>query len=79
MVAIHRRPSIDVSSEWGQEIGRGGRQRRATQFPIYTMRYNPIRGSHLAILARARDPLGGSGRSFEVEDLIHACVPDAAT
>ncbi len=44
------------------------------------MRYTPIRDPHLAILARDRDAWRArADRRFDVEALIQACVPDAAT
>ncbi|MCY1260017.1 hypothetical protein [Cupriavidus lacunae] len=44
------------------------------------MRYIPIRDQHLTILARNRDAWRARAeRRFDVEDLIRACVPDAAT
>ncbi len=44
------------------------------------MRYIPIRNQHLAILACDRDAWRDRAeRRFDVEDLIRACVPDAAT
>ncbi|SOZ17271.1 conserved hypothetical protein [Cupriavidus taiwanensis] len=43
------------------------------------MRYIPIREQHLAILARNRDAWRARAEPlFDVEDLIRACVPDAA-
>ncbi|MGH8645538.1 MAG: hypothetical protein ACREX4_14205 [Gammaproteobacteria bacterium] len=44
------------------------------------MRYTPLRDQHLAILARDRDAWRAQAeRRFDVEGLIHACVPDVAT
>ncbi|SOZ99431.1 conserved hypothetical protein [Cupriavidus taiwanensis] len=43
------------------------------------MRYIPIREQHLTILARDRDAWRSRAeKRFDVEDLIRACVPDAA-
>jgi hypothetical protein len=44
------------------------------------MRYIPIRDQHLAILASDRDAWRARPEGkFDVEGLIRACVPDAAT
>jgi len=43
------------------------------------MRYIPIRDQYLPILARDRDAWRTRAEQrFDVEDLIRACVPDAA-
>lgn len=47
---------------------------------VFAMRYIPIRGQHLTILARNRDAWRAPAEQrFDIEDLIRACVPDAAT
>ncbi|QEZ44923.1 hypothetical protein D2917_12250 [Cupriavidus oxalaticus] len=43
------------------------------------MRYIPIRDQHLTILARNRDAWRVRAERLDVEDLIRACVPNAAT
>lgn len=44
------------------------------------MRYIPIRDQHLTILVRNRDAWRARAEQrFDVEGLIRACVPDAAT
>ncbi|MCY1490132.1 hypothetical protein D9M68_238780 [compost metagenome] len=44
------------------------------------MRYIPIRDQHLTILARDPDAWRAwAERPFDVENLIRACVPEAAT
>ncbi|SOY77286.1 conserved hypothetical protein [Cupriavidus taiwanensis] len=43
------------------------------------MRYAPIQDQHLAIPACDRVWRAQPERRFDVEDLIQACVPDAAT
>ncbi|QBY55497.1 hypothetical protein E0W60_31220 (plasmid) [Cupriavidus oxalaticus] len=44
------------------------------------MRYIPIRNRHLSILARNRDAWRVRAEGpFDVEGLIRACIPDAAT
>lgn len=47
---------------------------------VCAMRYIPIRDQHLTILARDSDAWRARAeRRFDVEALIWACVPDAAT
>ncbi len=63
----------------GQEIGEAA-VNTGLPLPVCAMRYIPIRDQHLAILARDRDAWRDRAeRGFDVESLIWACVPDAAT
>ncbi|WP_231909638.1 hypothetical protein [Cupriavidus nantongensis] len=52
-----------------------------TPFSVFAMRYLPIRDQRLNILARNRNAwrTTRAEQRFDVEGLIRACVPDAAT